>query len=66
MKTSDIMSKLEPAQRTAIILDENMASITSEADFYAKVRFVQFTAYRDAGFTVDQSIQLMALPRLQK
>jgi hypothetical protein len=65
MKADQILSACSAAQRVGLIFEEHLPAVKSEADFYAKVRFVQFTAYRNAGFTVDQCMQLMALPRLQ-
>jgi hypothetical protein len=65
MKAEQIFSAISAAQTVDLILEEHLPAVKSEADFYAKLRFVQFTAYQDAGFTVDQSIQLMAMPRVQ-
>jgi hypothetical protein len=61
----EIMSKLGPEGRSKLIFDDLLPEIKSEAAVYARLRFEQFTAYQDAGFTIDQSMQLMAMPRVQ-
>jgi hypothetical protein len=65
MKIEDILKTCDPSQKTKLILEEHMPAIVSEAELYAGIRFAQFTAYRNAGFTVDQSIEVMKMPRLQ-
>jgi hypothetical protein len=65
MKITDMMKNLDPAEKSKLIFKDLLPEIKSEAEVYAKLRFVQFTAYLNAGFTVDQSMQLMAMPRVQ-
>jgi hypothetical protein len=65
MNISQIMDNCTSAQKVEMILEEYLPAIKSEANFYAGIRFAQFKAYQDAGFTAEQSMQLMAMPRVQ-
>jgi hypothetical protein len=65
MKLEDILKTCDPAQRTKLLLEEHMPAVEGEAELYAKIRFAQFNAYRKAGFTADQAIEVMKMPRVQ-
>ncbi|MBM2293753.1 hypothetical protein JQX09_17630 [Sulfitobacter pseudonitzschiae] len=60
-----LLGDMTPSDITKIKVHDMMDEIRTECEIYAKLRRAQFNAYKDEGFSTEQAMELLKIPRAQ-